>query len=94
VDILNGLNPRRKKHATADNTWIMGNISSTSITRYATFSAVNDGILFGVDGGLFVTFSNDGTVIASRQESVVPLAYDSMIRNKKATYVETFAGAS
>jgi hypothetical protein len=94
MNILNGLNPCSKQHATADDTWIMGDIRGTSVTRYTTFGTVNHSVLFGMDGGLFVTFPNDGTVIASRQESVVSLAYDSMVRNKKTSYVKTFAGAS
>ena len=47
-----------------------------------------------MNGGLFVTFANDGIMFASRQEPVVSLAYNSMVGNKKASYVETFAGAS
>jgi hypothetical protein len=66
VNILNGLNPRRKKHATADDAGIMGDIGSTTVTGYTAFGAVNDGILFGVDGGLFVTLPNDGIMLASR----------------------------
>ena len=94
VNILNGLNPCGKQYTTTDDTWIMGDICSTTITRHPTFGTVDHGILFGMDGGLFVTFPNDGIVFASRQEPVVSLAYNSMVRNKKTSYVETFAGAS
>jgi hypothetical protein len=44
----------------------MSDISSTTVTGYTTFGTVNHSVLFGVDGGLFVTFSDDGTVIATR----------------------------
>jgi hypothetical protein len=66
VNILNGLNPCGKQHATADDTWIMGDICGTSVTGYTTFGTINHGVLFGVDGGLFVAFPNDGIMFASR----------------------------
>jgi hypothetical protein len=66
VNILNGLNPRCKQHSTADDAGIMGDVCRTTVTGYTTFSTVNDGILFGVDSGLFVTFSNDGIVFTTR----------------------------
>jgi hypothetical protein len=94
MNILNGLNSSCKKHATADDTGVVGDICGTTVTGHATFGAINHGVLFGMDGGLFVTFPNDGIVFASRQEPIVSLAYDSMVRNKKTPYVETFTGTS
>jgi hypothetical protein len=44
----------------------MGDICGTSVTGYTTFGTINHGVLFGVDGGLFVAFPNDGIMFASR----------------------------
>jgi hypothetical protein len=66
MNILNSLNSSRKKHATADDAGVVGDIRSTSITGYATFGAINHSVLFGMNGGLFVTFPNDGIMFASR----------------------------
>jgi len=44
----------------------MGNISSASITRYPTLGTVRNRILFGMNGGLFVSVADNGVVLTTR----------------------------
>lgn len=44
----------------------MGNVGDASFGAYASFGAIGQTILFGVDGGLFMTVSYDGDVFAAR----------------------------
>jgi len=44
----------------------MGDVGDASFGSYASFGAIGQTILFGVDGSLFVAVSYDGDVFASR----------------------------
>jgi hypothetical protein len=59
MDILDFTNARRQDHAATNNTWVMGYVCTAPVAGNPAFSTIRHRILFGVNGGLFVPFTDD-----------------------------------
>jgi hypothetical protein len=94
VDVLDFMNARREKNATADDTRIVRNIGRAPQRRYPALRAIRYRILFGVHRRLFMSIPYHGYMLTSRKEPIISLAYNPIRVNKDASHVEAFTGAS
>lgn len=94
MDVLDFMNARREKNATADDTRIVRNIGRAPQRRYPSLRAIRYRILFGVNGRLLMSISHNRRMFTSRKEPIVSLAYNPIRVNKDASHVEAFTGAS
>jgi len=94
MDVLDFMNARREKNATADDTRIVRNIGRAPQRRYPSLRAIRYRILFGVNGRLLMSISHNRRMFTSRKEPIISLAYNPIRVNKDASHVETFTGAS
>jgi hypothetical protein len=63
------------------DTWVVGYIGRGSFGANASLSAIGDGILFGVNGGLFMAIANFGFMGTTGEKSIVSLCDDPIIFN-------------
>jgi len=94
MDVLDFMNARCEKDATADDTRIVRNISGTSLRRYAALRAISDRILFGVYGRLFMPVSYHRDMFTAWKEPIISLAHNPVGVDKNTAYVEPLTRAS
>ena len=94
MDILDFMNARRQKNATAYNTRVMCNVRSASHRRYPSLRTIRNCILFCMHGRLLMPISHNRRVFASRKEPIISLTHNTIRVNKNTTYMKTFTGAS
>ena len=56
------------------DTWVMSDIGGGSFGANPSLSAIGDGILFGVNGGLFMTIANFGFMGTTWEKSIISCA--------------------
>ncbi len=72
----------------------MSNIGGAIQRGNTPFRAVGHTVLFGVDGGLFVSIPNDRLMSAARQKPIVSLADDTVVLDEEASNLKAFARAA
>ena len=69
----------------------MSDIYNTMFGSHTSLRTIGQAILFGMDGGLFMSVSYNRDVLASRKKSIISLAYNTIIANKQASNMKTMA---
>ena len=94
MDVLDFMNARRQKNATAYNTGIVRNVRGASHRRYSSLRTIRYRILFCMHGRLLMPISHNRRVFASREEPIVSLTHNTIRVNKDTSHMKTFTGAS